>query len=323
MVMIVDIFQYSKKKLPSTLTELYRLFLVMILQREVEKESKKCVSSGVSLTAANSENLKEMLPGIPISAIGIVFLLCKLSFFGFFNWFVDIKGRSRLGHEKKLKNPKIIFTKEDLIQCGIEVTSQFDGFGLLKATHIHELPMDTSTYNFSHLTIQEFLCSLYISLLPQQEQQHLMNEHFHFYPNVFTFLCGLTRLKYNEMFQMVYSKLTSEDDDVVYAARCMHESNSCSPQALPFALNTSYKTLLPYDCYCLSYVLSKYAVLQLKMKYCHIGDNEVEVLTKHFSSENTNSQLLELIDLQRNDLTAVGMVHVMKIVRTSEPLYYL
>jgi len=319
MVMVVNIFQYSEKKLPSTLTELYKLFIVMILQREVEKEGKEYMSSDVSLTAANSENLKEILPDIPISAIGIVFLLCRLSFCGFFNWFVDMKEMSWLGREKKWKDPKIIFTMGDLIQCGIEVTSQFDGFGLLKATHIHKLPKNTSAYNFSHLTIQEFLCSLYISLLPQQEQKHLMNEHFHDFPNVFAFLCGLTKLKCNEMFQLVYSKLTSEGDDVVYAVRCLHESNICSPQVLPFALDMSFKTLLPYDCYCLSYVLLKYAVSQLKMQWCQIGDNGVEVLTKHFSSDCTNGQLLELIDLKRNDLTADGMKYVMKIVRTSEP----
>jgi len=118
---------------------------------------------------------------------------------------------------------------KDFTQCGIEATSEFDGLGLLKATHIHKLHMDTSTYNFSHLTIQGFLCSLYISLLPQQEQQHLMNEYFHFYPTVFAFLCGLTRLKCNEM---MYSKLMSKGDDVVHAVRCMHESNSCPSPAL-------------------------------------------------------------------------------------------
>ena len=32
LVMIINIFRYSQKKLPSTLTELYRLFIVMILQ---------------------------------------------------------------------------------------------------------------------------------------------------------------------------------------------------------------------------------------------------------------------------------------------------
>ena len=63
LIMITDIFRSSQdKRLPSTLTQLYKLFIVMKLQREV----KKC--SGVSPTAANSEDLKKMLPGIPINA---------------------------------------------------------------------------------------------------------------------------------------------------------------------------------------------------------------------------------------------------------------
>ena len=49
-----------------------------------------------------------------------------------------------------------------------------------------------------------------------------------------------------------------------------------------------------------------------------MGDNGAEVLTKHCSGESTNSQLLELVDLSENGLTAVGMEHVMNIVRTSE-----
>ena len=135
LVMITDIFRCSQnKRLPSTTTQLYKLFVVMMLQREAGKEDKKC--SGVSLTAANSESLKKMLPGIPIHAIGTIFLLGILSFYGFFDWHVDIKEKGSFGIEKKWKDPKIIFTKEDLIQCGIEVTSHFDGFGLLKATHI-------------------------------------------------------------------------------------------------------------------------------------------------------------------------------------------
>ena len=120
LIMITDIFRSSQdKKLPSTLTELYKLFLVMILHREV----KKC--SGVSPTAANSEDLKRMLPGIPINAIGTVFLLCRLSFCAFFDWHIDMKEEDIYGREKKWKDPKIIFTTEDLKQCGIEVISEF------------------------------------------------------------------------------------------------------------------------------------------------------------------------------------------------------
>ena len=320
LLMIVDIFQCSQNNtLPSRLTELYKLFIVMMLRREAGKEDKKC--SGVSLTAADCESLKKMLPDIPIHAIGTIFLLSRLSFCGFFDWHVDMKEERLFGIEK-WKDPKMIFTTEDLIQCGIEVTSHFDGFGLLKATHIHDVPSDTSSYNFSHLSIQEFLSSLYISLLPQQEQLHLINEHFHDFPNIFIFLCGLTRLQCNETYQIIYSKLMS-CHDVVLAVRCMYESNCTVQPAEPFILDISDNHLVPFDCLCVSHVISHYPVSQLKMEYCHIGDTGVEVLAKHYSNNNMATQLLEVVNLVRNDLTVVGMIDVMKIVMSSEPHYYL
>ena len=307
------------------LTELYKLFIVMILQREIVKEDKKC--SGVSQTAANSEDLKRMLPGIPINAIGTVFLLCRLSFCAFFDWHIDMK----IFGFKKWKDPKIIFTTEDLKQCGIEVTSDFDGFGLLKATHIHEVPTDTSAYNFSHLSIQEFLSSLYISLLPQEEQLHLMNEYFHDFSNVFVFLCGLTELKCNEMYHIVYSKMISNNPydgilrsskpDVVPAVRCIYESNCTVQSAVPFTLDMTDKHLVLFDCFCVSHVMSHYPVTQLILWYCHIGDTGAEVLAKDYSNEKATAHLLELLNLSKNDLTAVAMDHVMKIVMTSEPHY--
>ena len=323
LVMITDIFQCSQdKKLPSTITQLYRLFLVMILQRE----DKKTVCSGASLTAANSEVLKKMLPGIPINAIGTVFLLCELSFRGFFDWYTD----ERLifisdEEDRKLKDPKIIFTMTDLAQCGIEVTSEFDGFGLLKATHLHEVPTDISGYNFSHLTIQEFLASLYITLLPQQEQISLMNDNFYSYPNVFIFLCGLTRLECNEMYQIVYSKLMQRsvydsNPDVVPATSCLYESNSTSQSTVPFTLNVKSNHLTLYDCYCASHVISHYPVLKVNMLWCHMGDTGVAILGKQYS-DSRSSQIMEVLNFSKNDLTAAGMVDVMKMVKTSEPHY--
>ena len=312
LIMITDIFRCSQdKKLPSTLTELYKLCLVMVLHREV----KKC--SGVSPIPAKTEALKQMLPGIPINALGTVFLLCRLSFCAFFDWYIDMQDED--GFEK-WKDPKIIFTTEDLKQCGIEVTSEFDGFGLLKATHVHEVPTDISAYNFSHLSIQEFLSSLYIALLPQQEQLHLVNEHFHDFPNVFAFLCGLTRLQCNEMYQMMYSKLLSLDD-VVLSVRCMYESNCPVQSTAPFTLDMSENDVVPYDCYCVSYMISHYPVSQLKMAVCTIGDNGLEMLAKHYSSEKVSDPLLELLDLHLNSITAVGMNHVMNIVMTSKPQF--
>ena len=324
LLMLVDIFQCQQnKELPSTLTELYKLFIVMILQREIVKEDKKC--SGVPPTAANIEDLKRMLPGIPINAIGTVILLCRLSFCAFFDWHIDMKGD--YGFEKKRwKNPKIIFTTEDLKQCGIEVTKEFDGFGLLKATHIHEVPTDTSAYSFSHLSIQEFLSSLYISLLPQEEQLRLMNEHFHDFSNVFIFLCGLTELKCNEMYRFVYSKMIpigpyASNPDVVPAVRCIYESNCTVQSAVPFTLDMSHNHLVLFDCFCVSHVISHYPVTQLKLQQCFIDDTGAEVLAKDYSNEKATANLLKLLNLRHNGLTAIGMDHIMKIVMTSEPHY--
>ena len=322
--MITDIFRSSQnKRLPSTLTQLYKLFIVMILLREFAKEDKKY--SDVSPIAANSEDLKKMLPGIPINAIGTVFLLCRLSYCGFFDWHIDMKGKDWLGGEK-WKDPKIIFTTEDLKYCGIVLNNEFDGFGLLKATHIHEVPTDTSAYNFSHLSIQEFLSSLYISLLPQEEQLRLMNEHFHNFPNVFIFLCGLTELKCNEMYHIVYSKMISNkpynsNPDVVPAVRSLYESNCTVQLAVPFTLDMSRNHLVLFDCFCISHVMYNYPVTQLKLRDCYIGDSGAEVLAKDYSNEKATAHLLELLNLTLNGLTAVGMEHIMKIVMTSKPHY--
>ena len=330
LVMLVDIFHCSEKKLPSTLTELYRLFIVMCVMRQVEKENVAkqpavCTSVAVRVADSVEETLCIMLRGIPKEIVGIVFCLSRLAYRGFIDWYYHRKGENEYGWQK-LKEPKVIFPESDLIQCDIEVTSDFDGFGLLKATSTHELLTDINTYSFNHLTIQEFLCAVYISLQSQQEQLHLLREHFHEYPNVFTFVCGLTGLASSEMFQFMYSKLTSPgefwegDPNVIRAMRCINESKQSSgpdQSVSPFTLNMAWNTLLPYDCACLSYALSCYPVLALKMMGCYIGNKGAEQLVKHYS--NSTGQLLEELDLSYNDLTSEGMEHVMKILRTSEP----
>ena len=49
-------------------------------------------------------------------------------------------------------------------------------------------------------------------------------------------------------------------------------------------------TLLPYDCECVSHVLSCYSVIALKMFGCHIGNKGAELLVKHYPT--STGQLL-------------------------------
>ena len=149
-----------------------------------------------------------MFTSVPKEVVKALLILFRLAYCGFFDWYSDREEQElRYGGKLKWKDPKIIFTVADLKECGIEVTIEWDGYGLLKATHTHQLPTDTITYNFSHFTIQEFLCAVYISILSKEEQKHLLSEHFSDYPDVFMFLCGVTELASIEMFQLVFSKI--------------------------------------------------------------------------------------------------------------------
>ena len=335
LLMVVDIFHYSKKRLPSTLTELYQLFIVMTLKRQVKKENvaKKpsCSSVAVTAVAAAADSVEEslcvMLRGIPKETVGIVLCLSRLAYRGFFDWYCHRQDED--GWEE-WKEPKMIFTESDLKQCNIQVTSDFDGFGLLKGTQTHQLLTDVNTYSFNHLSTQEILCAVYISLQSQQEQLNLLREHFDEYPNVFTFVCGLTGLASSEMFQFIYSMLTlpdvlgDGDPRVIIATSCIHESKQSSipdQSVSPFTLNMNFSTLLPYNCLCVSSVLSCCPVSQLNMCGCSIGNKGAELLVKHYPNKNTTGQLLEELHLSHNDLTSEGIVDVMKIVRTSEPHY--
>ena len=330
LVMILDIFCHGENKLPFTLTELFQKFTVMTLTRQVKKinVANNQVCSSIAEIAATSiiETLCLLLRGIPQETAGIVMNLSRLAYRGFFDWYCDTDRKGEKSW-KKWKDPKIIFTESDLRECDLKTTSDFDGFGLLKATHTHQFPTDIKTYSFTHLTMQEFLCAVYVSLQSQQEQLHLLKKHLQEYPNIFTFVCGLTGLASSEMFQFIYSKLTSSyRGDVMTTIRCINESKGSAntdpnPSVSPFILNLEFRAILHYDCLCVSYVLSCYPVSQLKMWGCRIGNKGAEYIAKHYPTKNINKQLLEELDLRDNDFTYEGMVQLMKIARMSKPYY--
>ena len=316
LVMIVRIFNYKQQSLPSTLTELYHLFIVMTLKREEKKKSTTKHLVSITVVDPAEEIVRKVFADIPSDEIKTLITLSKLAYHGFFKWHRE--GRFNWKKERNQMDPRIIFTENDLIQSGIEVTDKFDGQGLLQFETLYQLTEDCVTYNFIHLTVQEFLCAVYMLTLSQEEQYHLLNEYFDDYPNIMILYCGLTKLDYHKV---VYSKLTSHHSTVT-AVKCLYEGQlNTPPKSLsPFVLDMRYITLLPYDCHCLSYTYFHYPVIQLHLQSCHIGDKNAEILAKWcFYKSNTKLQTLRL---GRNSLTSEGIVQVMKIV-TSELHYQL
>ena len=314
LAMIIDIFKETKN-LPSTLTELYYRFITMMLVRESEKTQEK---NQVSLTVPTTQNtediLHQVLPDILKEKLGNILLLSNLAFHGFF----AITKENHSNKKVTKRDPKIIFIQSDLIQCGIVNTDNYDGHSLLKMETLHHFTGGQVTFNFVHLTVQEFLCAVYMLTLSQEEQYHLLKEYFNDYPNIMILYCGLTRLDFHEV---VYSKLTSPYSTVT-AVKCLYEGRSNTApytSTSPFVLDMHHITLLPYDNVCLSYVFCHYPVIELNLLGCHIRDKNAGILAKWCSNKNKFSKLQEL-KLSRNNLTSEGMKHVMKIV-TSE-LYY-
>ena len=234
LVMIVRIFKYKQKSLPSTLTELYHLFVVMTLIREGKKKliTKHSVSSTV--VNATEEILHEVFADIPSAEVKLLLTLCKLAYCGFFEW--QTEGKPDLFSAKTAGEPRIIFTENDLIHSGIEVTDEFNGHSLLQIETLCQLTGDCVTYNFIHLTVQEFLCAVYMLTLSPAEQYHLLKEYFNSYPNIMLLYCGLTKLDYH---QVVYSKLTSGYSTVT-SLNCLYEgkwNNTPHESSSPFVLD--------------------------------------------------------------------------------------
>ena len=306
LVMIVRIFKYNQQSLPSTLTELYHLFIVLMLKREEKRKlSVNYVFTTEVCTA--KEILCKLFADISSEKIKLVFALCKLAYYGLFNQI----------HEEE--EPEIVFTENDLIQAGIRVTDNFDGYGLLQVESLYQLTGDYVTYNFIHLTVQEFLCAVYMLTLSQEEQCHLLKEYFDDYPNIMKFYCGLTELDLN---QIIFSKLASPLSTVT-AVKCLYErQRNMSPYKLssPLILDISDITLLPYDCLCVSYFYCHYPVTKLKLSQCSLEYPSVsaEALAKLCLNKATKLQELNFID---NCLTSEEMKPIMKIM-ISKPYWY-
>jgi len=269
------------------------------------------------------KKLCEVLEGVPEEILGTLLLLCRLAYCGFFSWHTDAGTKhDNFAIIREWKDPKIIFTVADLKKCGIEVTAEWDGYGLLKATQTHQLPTDTITYNFAHLTIQEFLCAVYTLTLSQEEQQHLLSKHFRDFPNIFVFLCGLSRLESSETLQFVISKLPEINGST--SVKCLYESQmTCPPQLVntPITLCVAGAHFLqPYDCLCISYVMSCYPVSVLQIEFIDTTDKACEFLIKHYPKKNVTGQLLEELYLNGDSYSVDWLVHIMEIIKTSKAL---
>ena len=164
---LVHMFKQCGEKLPNSLTKLYKKYILLKLNHDIN-HSEIIKQKGFN-------ELKDAPPIISDS----LHKLSKLAFYG-------------------LQKDRLIFTEEKIQKrcfSSEKIPSSYDGMGLLKVENHVLLNRIYKTYAFLHRTIQEFLAAWYLTDTRKQEM-HLLDifndEAFHM---VWIFYAGLTGFK--------------------------------------------------------------------------------------------------------------------------------
>ena len=345
--MVLECFKYNNETLHTTFTELCQSFIISKVDDHIHNNDfKKAVSLGKVLKSDEQflKNLTIVLNDIPNvlseRALQMIFPLSKLAYKSYFEW-CECKNHSINLFDDDLltiteRNPKIVYTNKDLAQCNI--TNSRDACGLLKATNTLFATSNTAVHSFNHLSVQEYFCALYISLLPEDQQLQLLEDHITYYPHVWPFYAGITTLKscgvlhYLCQFLLWDGQLQEinlfdnpvvavdhiDNCKITVSLNSIHEaqisSDVCQHGEL-FSVSITGQTLSPYDCVSISYFMSVAPVTHLLLQCCRLTDQRVEMLTRYNCLPS-----LKVLNLGGNDITHKGMKSMAKIIKGSTSL---
>ena len=328
--MVLECFKYNNETLHTTLTELYQLFIISKVDEHIH--FKKVLPLGTVLESDQTyfNNLATVLSNVPsvlsTRALETMFLLSKLAYKSYFQW------------SDQFINPKIIYTIADLAQCNI-TNLESDACGLLKATNTLFAIGNTAVYTFNHLSVQEYFCALYISLLPEDQQLQLLKDHITHYPDMWPFFAGITKLRSSDVIDHLCTFLLQdkrlEETILIYSDMAVYNvgknlvvttalssfyeaqltSDVCIHQLV--SLFISRHSLSPHNYLSIFYLMSIAPITCLHLRGCNIGDQEVEELMARCRDLIPS---LKVMDLSVNNITHNGIENVVTIMKSTTNL---
>ena len=236
-----------------------------------------------------------------------------------------------------LNNNQLVFTYEEIEAACPDVIATpeaINGFGLLQAVQHFGLTGETTTFNFLHLTIQEYLAANYIitDLLPDEEF-HLLREQFwsNLHANMFSIYVTLSKGQRSS-----FKKFLSGGDDKIAISReflrqqlkcfrlfrCFHDARDyrmCKSieEAEIFnkkIIDLNSTRLSATDLECVSLFLTSSSHKQwvgLYLLNCYIQDRGLHVMHKHLIN---NGVTITNLSLFNNSLTSSSSSFVSDIV---------
>ena len=229
----------------------------------------------------------------------------------------------RIAYEGILHDQQVIFS---------DLPEDFETLGLMQCAP--ELCADEGaaiSYNFLHLTVQEYLAAFHLSQQPVEKQiehfreykEHKNLQHHHFHM-VLQFLCGLRKFSgyssevLNTLCANVVYRLSVNDSCVVYKDTLHWLFEAQDNDVIAKLLGSSdielfEMSVTPFDCFVLGYCVShSNCTWKIKLADCHIGDEGVEMLVRGAVEEETHcTGGISEINLCGNGITSEGVKHLL------------
>ena len=237
-----------------------------------------------------------------------------------------IQQLSRLSLEG-LNDDKLIFTFDEIKVACPDITAipgAIKGFGLLQAVEHFGLTGKTVTFNFLHLSIQEYLAAHYIANLPADEELRIIENKFwskiHF--NMFSMYVTLTKGQRPSFKHFlcggnnpipISEKFLNDPLQCLRLYRCFHEAGDvdiCQTigGSVTFSnneINLSGITLTASEVECVTIFLTSLfhkEWMWLNLSECYIQDRGLHIL--HRGLLHCSKITINMLHLWRNGLTA-------------------
>ena len=227
----------------------------------------------------------------------------------------------RIAYEGILHDQQVIFS---------DLPEDFETLGLMQCAP--ELYVDEGaavSYNFLHLTVQEYLAAFHLSQQPVEKQiKHFkeyrkagssQREHFHM---VLRFLCGVGKLSgypsevLSTFFVYISSAVCEVNFDTLLWLFEAQDNDVVSKLLGPYDFQISGHecVVTPFHCFVLGYCVShSNCTWKIKFCDCNIGDEEVEMLVRGAVMEETPCMggICKINLIKNNDIiTPDGVKHL-------------
>ena len=279
--------------LPKNSTELYNYFICLTISRHL-------VKSGVAIEKDITD-----LTNIPDPCGKIIHQLSQLSL-------------------SALSKNQLVFTMDEIKQhCPLieTVDGAINGFGLLQAIEHYGISRTTTTFNFTHFSVQEFLAAHYLANLPPQEELSLLTRNFwrDDHANMFMLYVALTKGQKESFKQflcdgnhtlVIADKFLSDPLKCLRLFRCFSEADdisACRKIETKYSkreISFRYMTLSPNDVESIAILLTCSSIKNWKKLYlysCFIQDQGIRILHRALADCNVT---IEELQLSHNGLTA-------------------